>query len=32
MNRNSKLVKKHYAWREVEKERLRKAKESLQNK
>lgn len=28
MNRNSKIVKKHYAWREAERERLRKEKEA----
>ena len=28
MNRNAKIVKKHYAWREAEKERLRKEKEA----
>ena len=31
MNRNSKLIKKHYAWREAEKERLRKEKSEKAN-
>lgn len=32
MNRNAKIVKKHYAWREAEKERLRKEKEEASKK
>lgn len=27
MNRNSKIVKKHYAWREAERKRLREERE-----
>lgn len=32
MNRNSKIVKKHYAWREAERERLKKEKEAASKK
>ena len=32
MNRNSKLVKKHYAWRKAEKKRLKEEKEKASNK
>lgn len=32
MNRNSKIVKKHYAWREAERKRLREEKEKASNK
>lgn len=28
MNRNNKIIKKHYAWREAEKERLKNEKAS----
>lgn len=27
MNRNSKIIKKHYAWREAERKKLREEKE-----
>ena len=32
MNRNDKIIKKHYAWREAEKERLKKEKQAVSKK
>lgn len=32
MNRNDKIIKTHYAWREAEKERLKKEKQVVSKK